>query len=67
MERLRITELLGDGIGPELRESVHAVAGVAAAARPSSCPSTCRSRAAARNPDVYDAAGGLAARDARSA
>jgi len=26
MERLRITELLGDGIGPELRESVHAVA-----------------------------------------
>ena len=23
---LRITELLGDGIGPELRESVHAVA-----------------------------------------
>jgi len=27
MERLRITELLGDGIGPELRESVHTVAG----------------------------------------
>jgi isocitrate dehydrogenase (NAD+) len=26
MERLRISELLGDGIGPELRESVHAVA-----------------------------------------
>ncbi|HXX49300.1 MAG TPA: isocitrate/isopropylmalate family dehydrogenase [Myxococcota bacterium] len=28
MERLRITELLGDGIGPELRESVHALAAV---------------------------------------
>ncbi|HTO08079.1 MAG TPA: isocitrate/isopropylmalate family dehydrogenase [Myxococcota bacterium] len=26
MERLRITELLGDGIGPELAESVHSVA-----------------------------------------
>jgi isocitrate dehydrogenase (NAD+) len=28
MEPLRVTELLGDGIGPELRESVHTVASV---------------------------------------
>jgi isocitrate dehydrogenase (NAD+) len=28
MEPLRVTELLGDGIGPELRESVHSVASV---------------------------------------
>lgn len=28
MLKINITELLGDGIGPELRESVHAVAGV---------------------------------------
>jgi len=28
MEKINITELLGDGIGPELRESVHAVADI---------------------------------------
>jgi len=55
MERLRITELLGDGIGPELRESVHAVA--AALPLPIEfAPVDLSLEGRRRNADVYDEA-----------
>jgi isocitrate dehydrogenase (NAD+) len=55
MEPLRVTELLGDGIGPELRESVHAVAGVLPLSTEFT-PVDLSLESRRRNPDIYDEA-----------
>ena len=55
MESLRVTELLGDGIGPELRESVHSVAAVLPVPIEFS-PVDLSLESRRRNPDVYDEA-----------
>ncbi|MFI5314648.1 MAG: isocitrate/isopropylmalate family dehydrogenase [Myxococcota bacterium] len=55
MEGLCIAELLGDGIGPELRESVHAVAS-ALPLRIDFAPVDLSLEGRRRNPDVYDQA-----------
>jgi isocitrate dehydrogenase (NAD+) len=53
MEPLRVTELLGDGIGPELRESVHALAGVLPLST-EFIPVDLSLESRRRNPDIYD-------------
>jgi isocitrate dehydrogenase (NAD+) len=55
MEPLRVTELLGDGIGPELRESVHALAAVLPLPIEFT-PVDLSLESRRRNPDIYDEA-----------
>ena len=55
METLRVSELLGDGIGPELAESVHAVAEVLPL-RTEFLAVDLSLESRRRNPDVYDEA-----------